>query len=183
MIDKINLAESFKMLYNVIIIRYSKVIKMQLDRIKLNQSSNSLSDFLLLKKIHKIVMKNAVINSIGHWDDSFQEKRLKTIFESNWHTLYFLYYDRELIGTINLIYEDDHLSVKQLYLLQNYQKKGIGSYLLKTYGNNMEIRLSVLKNDIGANEFYKKNGFIKFEEDQYQNYLRKLSSKTAQNHA
>ena len=47
----------------------------------------------------------------------------------------------------------------------------------------MEIRLSVLKNDIGANEFYKKNGFIKFEEDQYQNYLRKLSSKTAQNHA
>ena len=50
MIDKINLAESFKMLYNVIIIRYSKVIKMQLDRIKLNQSSNSLSDFLLLKR-------------------------------------------------------------------------------------------------------------------------------------
>ncbi len=155
---------------------------MQLDRIKLNQSSKSLSDFLLLKKIHKIVMQDAVINSIGHWDDSFQEKRLKTIFESNWHTLYFLYYDRELIGTINLIYEDDHLSVEQLYLLQNYQKKGIGSYLLKTYGNNMEIRLSVLKNDIGTNEFYKKNGFIKFEEDQYQNHLRKLSSKTTQNH-
>ena len=31
---------------------------------------------------------------------------------------------------------------------------GVG---VKKYGNNMEIRLSVLKNDIGANEFYKKN--------------------------
>lgn len=155
---------------------------MQLEKIRLNQSSNLLQDFLLLKKIHKIVMKDAVINSVGHWDDYFQEKRLKTIFEENWNTLYFLSYERELIGTINLRYEDDHLFVEQFYLLQSYQKKGIGSYLLKTYGNNMEIRLSVLKNDIGANEFYNKNGFIKFEEDQYQNHLRKLSSKTTQNH-
>ena len=46
---------------------------MQLEKIKLNQSSNLLQDFLLLKKIHKIVMKDTVINSVGHWDDYFQE--------------------------------------------------------------------------------------------------------------
>lgn len=148
------------------------------NKIKFKLSNGSKEDFLILRKIHKISMEKNVIHSIGEWDDDFQEKRLYKHFTEAYQTLEFILLGNDIIGTLNCRikeFEDGHYNfIEQFYLLPQHQGKGLGSYLLnlKT-GIHKETRLSVLKKDEKTHEFYFKNGFVEYFEDEYQKYLKR----------
>lgn len=94
----------------------------------------------------------------------------------------FIGYYGDVIGTINQrvkSYEDGEFQfIEQFYLKKEYQGKGIGSYIFELKLNkNEETRLSVLKKDIKTHQFYFKNGFKEYKEDEYQKYLKKPSLK------
>lgn len=146
-------------------------------RIKFIDCDSSDNDFQLLRTIHKLCMEENVKNAIGVWDDNFQHKRLKSHYEENGDTLRFIEYENEIIGTINVHTKNfgsltTHY-IQQLYLKPNYQKTGLGSYLLNYFSENKHMRLSVLKNDLKAIRFYERNGFTQYDQDQYQLYLEK----------
>lgn len=152
---------------------------MQIDfkEINFRQCDSSEQDFQLLREIHRLCMEDNVRLAIGLWDDNFQRTRLQSHYKENGDTLQFIKYDNETIGTINVHIKDfDSFNthyIQQLYLKPEYQRTGLGSYLLNYFSNNKHMRLSVLKNDLKAIRFYEKNGFTPYEQDQYQLYLEK----------
>ena len=150
---------------------------MNFNKITFKKSNGSNEDFLKLKTIHMISMKNNVIKSIGEWNDEFQNKRLKKHFQESNKTLEFIYYENQLIGTINCSLkfdENEFIYVEQFYLLPIYQGKGLGSFIFDIKLKNKESRLSVLKNDTKTHQFYFKHGFVEYQEDEYQKYLKKI---------
>lgn len=142
-------------------------------------SNGSEEDFLMLRKIHKSAMFQNVLEGIGEWNEDIQKTRLEQHFREDFKTLEFIILDNEIIGTINSRtkkYADGIFHfVEQFYLLPAYQGKGLGCYLLNLKINHQTIktRLSVLKKDIKAQTFYLKNGFVQYQEDEYQKYMEK----------
>ncbi|QLE55339.1 N-acetyltransferase [Nostoc sp. TCL26-01] len=68
------------------------------------------------------------------------------------------------VGVILVEREPTHIQVKQIYLLPEYQRKGIGRYLItgiiaEATNSNLPVRLHVLKVN-SAKKFYEKLGFI-----------------------
>lgn len=156
---------------------------MNYNNIKFRISNGTEEDFLILRKIHRIAMEKSVTQSIGEWNDEFQKVRLEKHFKEAYNTLEFILLEDKIIGTINCrkkIFEDGQYHfIEQFYLLPEYQGKGLGSYLLNLkIGDNPETRLSVLKKDILTHQFYFKNGFVEYFEDQYQKYMARKNQFT-----
>lgn len=155
----------------------------QFNNINFRKSNGSKEDFLLLQTIHKVAIQKSVIETIGCWDEAFQKTRLETHFNESYSTLEFIMLNKEVIGTINCRsknFEDEQYEfVEQFYILPQYQGQGIGSYLLKSkLCEDKETRLSVLKKDINTHNFYYKNGFKEYMEDEYQKYMKKMPQLT-----
>lgn len=150
---------------------------MDFNKISFRQCNSSEDDFQLLRQIHRLCMEDNVRLAIGLWDDQFQHTRLQSHYKENGNTLQFIEYENDIIGTVNM--HEKHFDgltthyIQQLYLKPQYQRTGLGSYLLNYFSNEKHMRLSVLKNDVKAIRFYEKNGFIPYEQDQYQLYLEK----------
>ncbi|NCQ51546.1 GNAT family N-acetyltransferase [archaeon] len=155
---------------------------MNLLLLKFLEVKNLDEDFQKIKKIHKISMFKSVSEAFGEWDEDFQKTRLEKHFNESFNTLKFIEFKNETIGTINFRYkitEDKNFNfIEQFYLLPEFQRKGIGSYVFNFKLNldeqNCETRLSVLKNDNGAQKFYFNHGFKEYSEDRYQKYLQKF---------
>lgn len=152
-------------------------MKHLLNKINLVPSSDSLDDFLTLKKIHKESMFQNVIETIGQWDEEIQHRRLKQNFDEKNKTLFFVYYDENLVGTINAYSLNDGddviVWIEQFYLLPKYQGLGLGTNLIEAFTTNKKSKLSFLKNDKKALHFYSKNGYKKFNEDEFMIYMEK----------
>ncbi|MFC2143293.1 GNAT family N-acetyltransferase [Candidatus Aenigmatarchaeota archaeon] len=73
-------------------------------------------------------------------------------------------YSNRLVGAITAELSRDIIHVHRLYILPSYQKKGIGSKLLKAAINHFKsakaLELEVLEVNNNAIEFYKKKGFV-----------------------
>lgn len=159
---------------------------MNFENITFRKSNGSEEDFSLLRSIHKQAIQNSVIQTVGHWDESFQKSRLEKHFKQSYNTLEFIIYNNQTIGTINCsnkIFDDCVCDfVEQFYLLPQYQGKGLGSYLLNyKLSPEKPAMLSVLKKDTNTHNFYHKNGFVEYMEDAYQKYMRRLPSTTLNN--
>lgn len=146
-------------------------------KINFKECDSSDNSFELLRSIHRLCMEDTVKNAIGLWNDDFQHTRLKSLYKENGNTLKFIEYENEIIGTINVHTKNfdsfDTYYIQQLYLKPAYQRTGLGTYLLNYFGANKHVRLSVLKSDLKAINFYERNGFIAYDQDQYQLYLEK----------
>lgn len=151
---------------------------MDLEKISYRKANNTIEDFIILRSIHKAVMYSPIILTLGKWDSDFQEQRLKKHFEEAYKTLEFIYYEGTIIGTVNARKKEfddgEYGFIEQLYILDKYQGKGLGSHILKNKLMNEEIRLSVLRNDDSANAFYVKNNFEQYKEDEYQKYYKRV---------
>lgn len=153
-------------------------MKIDFKEINFIECDNSDNNFQLLRDIHKLCMEESVRNAIGLWDDEFQHIRLQYHYKENGNTLKFIEYQNEIIGTINVhtknfeSFKTDY--IQQLYLKPEYQRTGLGTYLLNYFSTNKHVRLSVLKNDVKAIRFYERNGFVSYDQDQYQLYLEKV---------
>lgn len=155
---------------------------MDLTKITFRNAKYNDEEFLQLRSIHREAMFDSVIETIGEWNDEFQKSRLEKHFKEAYSTLLFIEYEGKTIGTINQrvkSYEDgEYQFVEQFYLKKQYQGKGVGSYIFDLkLDKNEETRLSVLKKDIKTHQFYFKNGFQEYYEDEYQKYLKKPSLK------
>ena len=153
---------------------------MNFNNITFKLSQGTEQDFLILRHIHRTAMEKSVIQSIGQWNDDFQKTRLLKHFKEAYSTLEFILLNDNCIGTINArtkVFEDgSYHFIEQFYLLPEYQGKGLGSYLLDLkIGQNQETRLSVLKKDKLTHQFYYKNGFVEYFEDEYQKYMKKIN--------
>jgi len=153
---------------------------MDLTKITFRHAKHTNEDFFELRSIHKEAMFDSVVETIGEWNDEFQKSRLEKHFKEAYSTLLFIEYEGKTIGTINQrlkVYEDGEFQfIEQFYLKKSYQGKGIGSYIFELKLNkDEETRLSVLKKDVKTHQFYFKNGFIEYKEDEYQKYMKKPS--------
>lgn len=148
--------------------------------------NKSVTDFALLQGIHRTCMQKNVIDSLGEWNEEIQRARLAKHFSEHGGTLRFLFYNDQLLGTINF-YPKNFLEkneteqteacfLEQLYIMPNFQKMGIGSYLLSKFLVFPEVRLSVLKNSLHTHKFYLNSGYQKYSEDEYQAYFKKTNT-------
>ncbi len=144
--------------------------------IQLIEAKKTKEDFELLKKIHEAAMKEKVIAFFGEWDRDFQFNRLLGRFNETHDSLRFIQINNEIVGTFNLIqFKEDKncFFLEQFYLLPKTQGVGLGKFLIDQFFPKSEIRLTVLKKDLLAQSFYKKNGFVEYDEDELFKYMKK----------
>jgi GNAT superfamily N-acetyltransferase len=75
--------------------------------------------------------------------------------------------DGERIGFVQLIPEDDHLHLVQLFIRRNVQGGGVGAWVLdwaKSHGK--DVTLGALKHS-AANRFYQRHGFEQTGEGEF----------------
>lgn len=153
-IDTLEIAEFEKLLVNNIIIRQAEE-----------------KDVLEIKKLLGIV-----------WDNTYKEIIPKKIIEeikSNWHKLENLKAqiknkkkiifnvaeeNSEIIAILTASLKDNICNLSRLYILPNFQKRGIGKKLLDNLiitNKFTEIKLKVEEENYNAIKFYENQGFIK----------------------
>lgn len=156
-----------------------------MDNIKFLQAEHSEEHFLILRNIHRNAMYDSIVNTMGKWDDEFQKNRLQKHFEVAFNTLEFILKDDKIIGSINCrkkeFTDGEFNFIEQFYLLPEEQKKGIGKYVLNLKLTNNETRLTVLKNDTTNQGFYIANGFVEYQEDEYQKFFKKTPTPVKKN--
>ena len=75
--------------------------------------------------------------------------------------------ENKIVGMIKIIEKDDHIYLKQLYILPEYQGQGIGLRLLNTIETDKKIYLQVSSSNTGAIRFYIKHGFVKMAKEDF----------------
>jgi len=101
------------------------------------------------------------IAQIWGWDENFQRDFHAEVWQQNRPDI--ILYDNRPIGTISIIENEDYIEIRQFFLLPEYQRQGIGSYLLKRILDEADIsgritRLAYLKNNPVVS-LYKRHGF------------------------
>ena len=74
------------------------------------------------------------------------------------------------VGSLKFITEKDHIFLSELFIMQAYQSKQIGSRIIKDYIKNANtekktVKLQVLRSNERAVKLYKKLDFEIYEED------------------
>lgn len=137
------------------------------------------------KYADKIVefIKNIAINEYGcyDWEDYFKRMNFKE-YDSDDNIFYIVLNEKdEIIGTIGGIKKEDSvLYMNSLYVRKDYRNLKIGTKLynmllefckIKDY---KEITLRVFFQFTNAINFYEKNGFKKYNEDEESYYYKKV---------
>lgn len=88
------------------------------------------SDKDFLYSLNKIVYRDLVERTIGEWDDIFQRE----YFEQKWKKsgYHIIEQENKKIGTIWVEHESHQYTLKEIQLLPEFQKQGIGTELLKS---------------------------------------------------
>ncbi|MGF7229874.1 GNAT family N-acetyltransferase [Arachidicoccus sp.] len=110
------------------------------------------------------------VEKIWGWDESVQKDFLKenTPFEE----VEFVLFNGETAGFLQLHETSGGIFIQSLFIIEKFQQKGIGSYLLKEIiSGRKSVSLEVLKNNEIAFELYKKMGFAVKKEDDLKYYL------------
>ena len=135
------------------------------------------SDFFY--QVKKIVLKS-YIEKIWGWDEDFQIQ----FHQQNFHVdeTKIIKINEAAAGVVE-IKEDAHkIFISSLYLLPQYQNKGIGSSIIqqlitKATVENKRVELEVLKINTEAQKLYKKLGFVLIEGDDTKYFMYKDCSK------
>lgn len=113
--------------------------------------------------------------------DSFNPKKLLQELKNKNTEFYFAFNKKNLIGYIKLnestaqtdIYDKASIVLERIYILKQFQGRGLGNYLLKKTielareKNKKYLWLGVWEKNKEAIKFYEKNGFKKFAEHDF----------------
>ncbi|MBN8571515.1 MAG: GNAT family N-acetyltransferase, partial [Ignavibacteria bacterium] len=116
-------------------------------------------DFDITHTIKIDAMKDYITLTWG-WDEELQNKFHKEEFYRD--NIYLVEVDGRPIGTVGINEIDNEIVINRIYLLKEFQSKGIGSSLLKNIikeNNDKVVRLAVLKVNTGAKKLYDSLGF------------------------
>ena len=127
----------------------------------------SQDDYEAAYKIKKDALQSYVEKTWG-WNEEFQRKYHEKHFEPI--NLKIIEVKNEPIGSLKFIKEKDHIFLSELFIMQKYQSKKIGSRIIKDYirksiAKKKTVKLQVLKINKRAVNLYKKLGFEIYEKD------------------
>jgi len=141
-------------------------------------------DFDFVYELKKIAYKEYIEQTWG-WDEEFQMNFHKENFSTA--NTKIITVENKPIGTVDVKEEDKRIFISGLYLLPEYQSKGIGSSILADIEKDAKaavkrLELEVLRVNIRAEKLYKRLGFEMVEGDEnkfamYKQYKRKVEMK------
>ena len=144
---------------------------------ELKQATENDSAFFYMVK--KTVLKDYIENIWG-WDEQFQLQ----FHQENYHPALtqIILYTNVAIGTVEIKEDDESIFISSLYILPEYQGKGIGTTIIRNYISKADtlkkrVALEVLKLNTGAQKLYKKLGFTLTERDDTKYFMFKDCSK------
>ena len=119
--------------------------------------------------------QNSPENMAAYLEKAYTLKKLENELSNASSHFFFLYLDEELAGYLKVNtgdaqseeMDDDSLEIERIYVRSNYQKRGLGKYLMNkaieiaTEWNKKPIWLGVWEKNQNAIAFYSKNGFVK----------------------
>ena len=103
------------------------------------------------------------VAQIWGWDEAFQREFHRGDFELTRPDI--VVYQGIDIGTLEVVEHADHFHLGEFYLLPQFQRRGIGSFLLAQVLNeaaerDLPARLEVLKNN-PVQSLYQRHGFVR----------------------
>jgi len=129
-----------------------------------------------LRDLNRIVYEEVVIEQFGSWDDVWQSN----YFDEKWKAAGYqiIQVEGKPVGTLWTIEEKDHIWLRELQVLPEFQGRGIGTTLMKrelkkAKVRELPIRLRVLKTN-RASHFYERLGFSVYDETETQLYMQNV---------
>ena len=102
-----------------------------------------------------------VIESMFCWDEQRQDDYAKAAFANGGLTI--VWHNHKRVGVFGLDENQDHLWLKEVFLLPIYQNKGIGTQIVtnaitRAHQLGKSLRLQTLKANLGAKRLYERHG-------------------------
>ncbi|MFS0861981.1 GNAT family N-acetyltransferase [Fredinandcohnia sp. 179-A 10B2 NHS] len=118
--------------------------------------------------------QNSPENMTAYLEKAFNTRQLEKELSNPSSQFYFVYFTNEVAGYVKINTNDaqteemgnDSLEVERIYIKSQFQKHGLGKYLLNkaleiaTEGNKTKIWLGVWEKNQNAIAFYKRMGFM-----------------------
>jgi ribosomal protein S18 acetylase RimI-like enzyme len=117
--------------------------------------------------VKKETLKNYVEETWGCWDEENEKNDYHKEFTVK--NAFIIIYKNIDVGWLECIYLENTINLHKIYILSEYQNKGIGSKIIKQIINegkekNIPVIVKVLKCNIKAQKLYEKLGFKKYDE-------------------
>ena len=135
------------------------------------------SDFQFGYDIRKLTMEEHIQKTYGKYNEIKQLESYKKGFSLKNHKKFLIKYFGEKIGWLNFEENNSNIDLIQLLILPKYQGRGIGSKIINYFitiakNKNKEIILDVLKSNSKAKKLYLKLGFIVYNENDNEYFLK-----------
>ena len=132
-------------------------------------------DFDYIYELKKVAYKEYIEQTWG-WDEAFQVNFHKENFSTE--NAKIIKVGNQRIGTIDVKEDDNRIFISGLYLLPEFQNRGIGSSILKDLQRKAKaagkrVELEVLRVNIKAQQLYQRLGFTMEERDETKYFLYK----------
>jgi ribosomal protein S18 acetylase RimI-like enzyme len=113
------------------------------------------------------------VAQVWGWDEDFQQARFKLFFDPL--TVQIIVYDGEDVGVFKVLPEDDEVVLSQIYILPQYQNRGIGTKLIQSllksaHAEGKPVSLRALKVN-PVHRLYERLGFELVKEDETYYYM------------
>ena len=122
-------------------------------------------------------LKFASIGKIagGYWQQDAESNKAHLLCSQASNARMILY-EAESCGFFDYRIDDDSLYLKSLFLLPQYQRRGIGRHVMThvmdiARNHTRRMWLKSYRPNPSARPFYEAMGFIKFDEDSYRDYM------------
>ena len=131
-------------------------------------------DWKFILKLKRLSMK-WYIEKIYGWDINFQIQKTKLEINKFIDTMKIIVMNNKSIGVTNFFEDNNEYVIGLILIHPNYQRKGIGTEIIKNYINiakkeKKTIKLSTYKYNL-AKKLYERLCFIQFNEDDTHIYL------------
>ena len=125
------------------------------------------NDFEDAYSIKKVALQSYVEKTWG-WNEQFQRNYHEKYFEPK--NLKIIEVENKPVGSLKVIKEKNYIFLSELFIMNKYQSKKIGSTIINDYIKNTNaekktVKLQVLRSNGRAVQLYKKLGFKTYEED------------------
>lgn len=118
--------------------------------------------------------QNSPENMKAYLEKAFHSKQLEKELSNAYSQFFFIFFNSEVAGYLKVNTDDaqseemdeDSLEIERIYIKNNFQKNGLGKYLLNKASeialehNKQKIWLGVWEKNENAIAFYKKMGFV-----------------------
>lgn len=145
-----------------------------MQNLKLRKATSDDSEFAYQTK--KAAFREYV-EKVWGWDEDEQRQMHRRRFASQ--DFYVIQVSRNDVGIMAVVRQPDHIKLNQMFILPEYQGKGIGAECMnkiirEATASMLPVRLQVLKVNNRAAMFYKRLGFRKTGENDTHILMEKL---------